>query len=81
MLNDTQLKKAMGDVVLTRIGLTSLSDADFAEVQALYRSLPSLRAAARELAALNAGGVDNWEWHGEAMQQLEAWDNEDFGDE
>jgi len=31
----------------------------------------------RELSALHAGGVDNWEWYGESMRNI--WDDEDEG--
>lgn len=35
----------------------------------------SLRKDSRELAALEAGGVDNWEWYGESLKEF--WAEED----
>lgn len=35
----------------------------------------SLLQSARELQALESGGVDNWEWYGEAMENV--WKNEE----
>jgi hypothetical protein len=34
-----------------------------------------LRKDSRKLAALEAGGVDNWEWYGESLKEF--WEEEE----
>lgn len=36
----------------------------------------SLQKDSRKLAALEAGGVDNWEWYGESLQEFWAEEEE-----
>ena len=40
------------------------------------RELAQLLTASNKLAALEAGGVDNWEWYGESLRDYE----KEFGD-
>ncbi len=37
----------------------------------------TLKRETAKLAALEAGGVDNWEWYGEALADF--WDDKDDG--
>lgn len=37
----------------------------------------SLQRRSRKLAALEAGGVDNWEWYGESLSEFYAKEDED----
>lgn len=39
--------------------------------------LTALRRSAEKLRVLEAHGVDNWEWYGEAMRELYGEDEED----
>lgn len=40
-----------------------------------------LIAAQRELNALHAGGVDNWEWYSESLRDAGLFDDEDEEDD
>jgi hypothetical protein len=39
--------------------------------------LSSLEADSRKLAALEAGGVDNWEWYGQALEDAGLLDEDE----
>ena len=43
--------------------------------------LEELLAAEEKLSALEAYGVDNWEWYGDAMESLSEFDIEETEDE
>lgn len=40
------------------------------------RDFDKLNRDSRKLAALEAGGVDNWEWYGESLKDFVAEDEE-----
>lgn len=41
------------------------------------KELTALRISAEKLRVLEAHGVDNWEWYGEAMRELYGEEDED----
>jgi hypothetical protein len=44
------------------------------------KAYKKLKLASRKLAALEAGGVDNWDWYSESLEAAGLFDDEEEGD-
>jgi len=74
-----ELGKAVVAVMAERDQLASSLSTVQTELQQHKDALAQAQGSIRKLAALEAAGVDNWEWYGDAMAELYGDDEEDEG--
>jgi hypothetical protein len=57
--------------------MKTISEKTYLELKATARRVKELEADAKKLAALEAGGVDNWEGYDESMERGGLYDDDE----